>query len=185
MKKMKFFLLIFITIGVFFISNQYFQNNKYNFNLNSEKGLLSLKDFAGKKLIVYFGYTYCPDVCPTELALIGDVLTKMDAQNAHVLFISLDPNRDNNITQTSQWVKYFYPNSTALVAKNENELQNITKNYGVVYEKIPLPNSAMQYSIAHSGEFYLLDENGKFVKKISDISYENFYNEIKKFLNEK
>ncbi|TXE80305.1 SCO family protein [Campylobacter peloridis] len=183
MKKISLFLLV--LVGVFFISTQYFQKNKYDFHLNSEKGILSLKDFAGKKLIVYFGYTYCPDVCPTELALIGNVLNKMkNKDKAHVLFISLDPQRDNNITQTSQWVKYFYPDSTALVTKDEKELEKITKNYGVVYEKINLKDSAMGYSIAHSGEFYLIDEKGNYVKTISDISYENFYNDIQKFLNE-
>ncbi|CAM4140250.1 SCO family protein [Campylobacter armoricus] len=185
MKKINLFLLIIVIFGVFYISVQYFESNKYNFHLNSEKGMLSLKDFIGKKLIVYFGYTYCPDVCPTELALIGNVLEKIpNREKAHIVFISLDPQRDSNLTQTSQWVKYFYPNSTALVANNEKELEKITKNYGVIYEKVQLKDSAMKYSIAHSGEFYLIDEKGKFVKTIKDISYENFYNEIKKFLNE-
>ncbi|HEC1751722.1 TPA: SCO family protein [Campylobacter lari] len=185
MKKINIFLLIVVIFGVFFISVQYFENNKYNFHLNSEKGMLSLKDFIGKKLIVYFGYTYCPDVCPSELALIANVLEKMpNKEKAHVVFISLDPARDSNLTQTSQWVKYFYPNSTALVAKDEKELEKVTKNYGVVYEKINLKDSAMGYSIAHSGEFYLIDKNGKFIKTIKDISYESFFNEIQKFLNE-
>lgn len=185
MKKINIFLLAIILIAVFFISIKYFENNKYDFRLNSENGPMSLKDFMGKKLIVYFGYTYCPDVCPTEMALIGNVLSKIDKdKKAHVLFISLDPQRDNNLTQTSQWAKYFYTDTTALVASNEEELKKITNNYGVSYEKIDLKDSAMQYSIAHSGEFYLIDENNRFVKAISDISYENFYNEIYQFLNE-
>ncbi|WP_291952527.1 SCO family protein [Campylobacter sp.] len=183
MKKI-YLILIICIISSFFVLIKYIENNKYDFYLNSEKGMLSLKNFKGKKLIVYFGYTYCPDICPTELALIGKILTKLDTNNqAHILFISLDPNRDNNLTQSNQWVQYFYPNSTALIAQNEKELKKITQNYGVIYKKIPLKDSAMKYSIAHSGEFYLIDENGKFVKTINDISYENFYNEIKQFLN--
>ncbi|MCR6594113.1 SCO family protein [Campylobacter insulaenigrae] len=184
MKKISFVLVCIVAIGFIFISMEYFKNNKYDFSLNSEKGMLSLKDFAGKKLVIYFGYTYCPDICPTELALIGKILKKLDIKNqTHLLFISLDPSRDNNLTQSNQWVQYFYPNSTALIAQDEKTLKQITQNYGVIYQKIPLKDSAMKYSIAHSGEFYLIDEKGKFFKTINDISYENFYNEIKQFLD--
>lgn len=59
----------------------------YDFSLNSEFGKVSLKDFAGKKLIVYFGYTFCPDVCPATLALVSSELKSLENDKAYLLFI--------------------------------------------------------------------------------------------------
>lgn len=155
----------------------------YDFSLNSEFGKVSLKDFAGKKLIVYFGYTFCPDVCPATLALVSSELKSLENDKAYLLFISLDPERDSDINATNEWLRYFYPNATALIADDEKALSQVAKRYGAIYEKVPLPNSAMIYSVAHSNELYLFDERGKFVEKINDFSQTNLHERLKNFLN--
>ncbi|MCX2682821.1 SCO family protein [Campylobacter sp. MIT 21-1685] len=177
-------ILAFIFLTALIIISFFLLNHKeYDFSLRSEfKEQTTLKDFAGKKLIVYFGYTFCPDVCPATLALLGKELKKIHSEKAYVLFISLDPLRDGDIEKTNEWLRYFYPQSAALIAHNEEELEKITKKYNVSYQKINLKDSAMSYSIAHSNELYLFDEKGKFVKSINDLNPEELYNELKSFL---
>lgn len=169
---------------LFFITLYFFtRSNPYDFSLKSEfSENTSLEHFRGKKLIVYFGYTFCPDVCPATLALLSKELHKIKNDKAYVLFISLDPKRDGNLTKTNEWLRYFYPNATSLIAKNEKELETIAKKYGASYQKIDLEDSFMEYSIAHSNEIYLIDEQGKFQKTLSDLNPEELSKDLAIFL---
>lgn len=158
-------------------------DNKYDFSLNSEFGKVGLKDFTGKKLVVYFGYTYCPDVCPATLSLLANELKDLNSEQVFLLFISLDPQRDSDINSTNEWLRYFYPNATSLIADNEKTLAQIAQNYGVIYEKVLLPNSIMRYSVAHSNEVFLFDEKGKLFDKINDLSRKSLHQRLEAFLN--
>lgn len=174
--------LILIFFAVFYL---FLKDDPYNFSLRSEFGEhTSLEHFRGKKLIIYFGYTFCPDVCPATLALLSKELYKIKNDRAYVLFISLDPERDANLTKTNEWLRYFYPNATSLIAENKEELEKITKNYGVSYEKINLKDSFMKYSIAHSNEIYLIDEQGKFQRALSDLNPEELSKDLIAFLRD-
>lgn len=153
--------------------------DKYDFSLNSAQGQVSLKDFKGQKLIVYFGFTFCPDVCPATLALLSKELKNLQNDEVHLLFISLDPLRDNDIKASDEYVRYFYKNSQALIAKDEQTLAKIAKNYNVIYEKVPLKND---YTIAHSNELFCFDEEGKLIKRIKDLSSKNLQKELSSFL---
>lgn len=173
--------LVFSTLcAVFFVACQQ-NDDKYDFRLNSEFGEVGLKNFASKRLIIYFGYTYCPDVCPATLALLSAELCKMRQDNAYLLFVSLDPLRDSDLNATNEWLRYFYPHSTALIAKDETHLAEVARNFGVIYEKVPLPNSAMSYSVAHSNEIFLF-KDGKFYGKINDLSAKNLHEKLAEFL---
>ncbi len=178
--------ILVLILLLFFLAFCFFpRSNTYDFSLKSEFGeQTSLEDFKGKKLIVYFGYTFCPDVCPATLALLSKTLKELKNDEAYLLFISLDPKRDKDIEKTNEWLRYFYANATSLIAKNEKELQKVTKNYGVIYEKIDLKDSFMGYSVAHSNEIYLIDAQGKFQKKINDLNPEEFFKELKSFLED-
>ena len=178
MKKILFFVCVLMCVfGVY-----YYKKNTYDFNLLSEfSNSTSLKDFKGSKLIVYFGFTYCPDVCPGTLSILSDVLSDINNTNIKLLFVSLDPKRDNNITKTNDYLRYFYKNSQALLVKNEKELKDITKNYGVIYNIVDLNNSYMKYTIAHSNKLYFIDEDGNFIKSVSDLYPENLKKEIENF----
>lgn len=155
--------------------------SKYEFNLLSSKGEKNLKDFSGQKLIVYFGFTSCPDVCPGTLALLSSALKDFKTKPL-LLFISLDPARDSNLTQSDEWLAYFYDKSLFLLPKNESELQKLAQNYGVIYEKIALQNSALDYILAHSNELFLFDERGKLFKIIKDLSKASLNRDLKAFL---
>lgn len=184
---MRVFLYVFFTIIVFLMAFAYFsfQTKDYDFILQSEHAQVSLKDFKGKKLLVYFGFASCPDVCPATLSLLSKELKKLDTKNeAFLLFISLDPQRDNNLSAGNEWLRYFYPHSTFLLAKDEQSLRDLTKRYGVIYEKIDLKDSIMHYSIAHSNELFLFDENLKFVDKINDFSSTKLSQKLSAFLQD-
>ncbi len=181
MRRILVFAILLLFIAFCFV----LKNNPYDFSLRSELAeRTSLENFKGKRLIVYFGYTFCPDLCPTTLALLSKILNEIKSDKAYLLFISLDPQRDKDLKKTNEWLRYFYPNATSLIAKNEEELRKITRNYGVIYEKIDLKDSFMGYSIAHSNEIYLIDEQGKFQKKISDLNPEELFKELKAFLQD-
>lgn len=169
-----------LALGLFLKIGQ----NPYDFSLKSSfKEQTTLKDFKGDKLIIYLGYTYCPDICPATLSLVGKILKQINNPNAHILFISLDPNRDNNLNNTNEWLRYFYPKADTLIAKDEKTLQKITKQYNVQYQKIELNDSFMGYSIAHSNMLYLIDEKGHFYKELSDLNPSEVFKELKAFLN--
>lgn len=180
-KKLILFYLILSFITLFI--NACEQSSKYDFTLLSSKNEKSLKDFKGQKIILYFGFTTCPDICPGTLALLSSEL-KNFKNKPLLLFISLDPVRDNNLTQSDEWLTYFYPNSLFLLPHNENELQKITQNYGVIYEKVPLKNSALEYTIAHSNDIFLFDEKAKLFNIIKDLSQAGLKDSLKEFLKE-
>lgn len=185
MKKSIILFILMLIISVlsifFFLKNQ---ENPYDFNLKSSfKENTTIEDFKGKKLIVYFGYTFCPDICPATLSLLAKILKDINNDNIHLLFISLDLNRDSNINNTDEWLRYFYPKANALIAKDESTLQKLAKRYNVHYQKIDLKDPIMKYTIAHSNEFFLIDENSKFYKSINDLNPQEMLKEIKDFLN--
>lgn len=95
------------------------------------------------------------------------------------------PPTDGNLTSTNEWLRYFYPNADALIAKNDSVLKKVAKNYGVQYQKIDINDSVMKYSVAHSSEIFLIDENGKLQKIIRDLNPEEVAKELKNFLSSK
>lgn len=149
-------LVILVALGIYF----YKQNSKIDFTTNQTSGKLMLSDFRGKQVLVYFGYGLCPDICPTTLVAVSEALNKMkDASGVEVVFITLDPERDN-IENLSKFVKYFHPK---IIATNTdvNSTTEIANKFGVKFQKVAQPNSSIGYTVAHSADLYLIDENGK------------------------
>lgn len=173
-----FLIILFIFIGSSFLI---FKQNPYDFNADVNGTNISLKNFKGEYKAIYFGYLYCPDVCPSSLFALSSVLDQIGRDDFKVIFITLDPERDNNDDLT-QMAKNFYNNSIGLNIKN---LDKVTKNYGVKFKKIPMPNSAMIYSIAHSSSIYLLDKNGNFFKEISNLTQENIKESLEELIKER
>lgn len=119
-------------------------------------------DFAGKYRIVYFGYTYCPDVCPTDLARIGAALRTLDKQAPGIagkivpLFISVDPERDTP-AQLKQYVGNFHPRLIGLTGTPQ-QIAQVAKAYAIAYMKQPTPSG---YLMGHSEVAYLMGPDGK------------------------
>lgn len=132
-----------------------------NFTLQSNKGPVSLSDFKGKVVALYFGYMSCPDICPTSLWNLSAamrLLTPEQAEQVQGLFVSLDPDRDSPKAM-GLFVKGFFDTYIGLTDTQE-VLDKVARQYSVVYEKVPLKESAMGYVIDHSSVIYLIDQNG-------------------------
>ncbi len=132
-----------------------------DFTVEIQNKDLALKELRGKVVLVYFGYTQCPDICPTNLALMSQALNEMNKDElAKVsgLFISVDPNRDNP-TRLDEYVKYFHANIIG-ATQEKAEIDRITKMYGASY-RIAEGDSAMGYSVDHSSYTYVIDKKGK------------------------
>ncbi|MEI9927593.1 MAG: SCO family protein [Sphingomonas sp.] len=121
-------------------------------------------DFAGKYRIVYFGYTYCPDVCPTDMQKIGQAMRKLDASDPRVsaqvvpIFISVDPARDTPAV-LKQFVSAFHPRMVGLTG-DPKEIARVAKEYAVYYHAEPAgPGGG--YVIGHSEVAYLMDPQGR------------------------
>jgi protein SCO1/2 len=119
-------------------------------------------EFRGKLLIVYFGYTYCPDICPTALAEIGLALDKLGASGDEVqpLLISVDPERDKPRV-LAEYVPMFHPRLIGLTGTPE-QIRKVADSYKVYYAKY-LPPDGGVYLIDHTGFIYLMGRSGEYL----------------------
>jgi len=132
------------------------------FALIDHTGILRTdEDFRGKLLLIYFGYSYCPDVCPTDLQQIGLAVDGLGARADAVqpLFITLDPERDT-AAHLADYVPSFHPRLIGLTGSAE-QIRRIALAYKVYYAKYP-PDSS-DYVIDHSAFIYLVDKTGKYI----------------------
>jgi len=151
--------------------DDYNEQKQYDFTVNTLNGNIKKDDFKGKSLALYFGYTYCPDVCPTSLSALAQALNNLpqnDADKITGLFISVDPDRDT-LENLEKYAKYFHPSFQGATSTKEN-IDDITARYKAHYQRVELENSAMGYSVAHTSIIYLFDKNGKFKEAINHFS---------------
>lgn len=138
------------------------------YHLINQDGMpVSDRDFRGRYQLIYFGYTFCPDVCPTTLALIAAALEKMgpDAKRIAPIFITVDPGRDKPQI-LKKYLAAFDPRFIGLTG-SQDELSKVEKEYKVYAQKEPLKGGT--YAVNHSSVIYLMGPKGKLV---------TFYNEI-------
>lgn len=164
-----------VALALVWWSLRYMQNqnaiNQYAFTLQSVDGVVKMSDFKGKKPIVYFGYMYCPDICPTTLSLLSSALHKLPKEQAEqfqIIFISVDPQRDA-LKELKEYANYFDKNAIGL-SGDENYLKKITDNYGTYYAKEYLEGSNLEYSVNHTTFVYFFDQNGKLKDKIQHVN---------------
>ena len=120
----------------------------------------SLADYRGKEVVLFFGYTQCPDVCPTTMADLKTVMQTLGAQadRVQVLFVTLDPERDNP-GLLAQYVPAFDPRFIGLYADEATTAQT-AKEFKVFYQRVPgaTPNS---YTLDHTAGTYVFDTEGR------------------------
>ena len=118
-------------------------------------------DFQGKLLLVYFGFTYCPDVCPTDLQNIGLALDKLGAAGNAVqpLFITVDPERDT-AAHLADYVPMFHPRLIGLTG-HATAIQKAADAYRVYYTKVPLKDG--DYTVDHSAFIYVMGREGQYL----------------------
>ncbi len=117
-------------------------------------------EFRGKVILLYFGYTNCPDVCPATLYNVDKILRRLGplASQVQLLFVTVDPNRDSAAT-LAQYVALFGPNIIGLRG-TPNQLFSLARRYRVVFSVKPSPNP-QQYQVFHSAAIYVFDARGQ------------------------
>ncbi len=137
-----------------------------DFVLQSADGPVSLKDFRGKVVLLYFGYTLCPDVCPTSLSTMAMALKQLkpeEAEQVRVIFVSVDPGRDTP-ERLKKYVQYFHKNMVGVTGEKK-VIDDLVRRYGAIY-RIVDDGSGAGYLVDHSSTIYLVDQRGKLVKLI-------------------
>lgn len=138
-----------------------------DFELASAQGPVRLADLRGQVVLVYFGYTACPDVCPTNLAFIANALkglTEEELAQVHVLFVSVDPERDD-LGRLASYTDYFHPRILGITGTPE-QVAEVADLYGAAYRKSPIGDTAMGYLVDHSAYTYVVDQSGKLVETL-------------------
>lgn len=132
------------------------------FRLIDENGRpMADQDLRGKPFLVFFGFTHCPDVCPTTLFEVSEVLRGLgpDAQRVAALFISVDPERDTPAA-LKDYLSSFDPNVRGLTG-DPAAIAAVAKAYRAYYKKVPLEGG--DYTIDHTALVYLMDKQGRFI----------------------
>jgi protein SCO1 len=136
------------------------------FRLTDQNGrTVTEQDLVGHPSLVFFGFTHCPDICPTTLFDISEVMRALgaDADRAHAVFITVDPERDTP-PLLKDYLSSFDPHLSALTG----DLASITavaKEYRVYFKKVPLDGGG--YTMDHTAIVYLMDKEGRFVSPFS------------------
>jgi len=132
-----------------------------DFSFVSYKGPISLQQLRGKVVALYFGYTQCPDICPTSLGYLNLALAKLSAEELagfQGLFVSVDPKRDS-LQRLKDYGEYFNP-AILGVTGSVTQIDEAVKRYGAAY-RISDTGSQMGYIVDHSADTYLIDRQGR------------------------
>lgn len=121
------------------------------------------KDFAGRLMLVYFGFTHCPDICPTGLQTIAIAMDQLGAaaEKVQPILITVDPERDTPAVM-KDYVQAFHERLVGLTGSPE-QVAKVAREYRVYYQKVTLKESSLGYSVDHSGFIYLMDGQGKYL----------------------
>jgi len=120
---------------------------------------VTLKDYQGKVVVVFFGFTQCPDVCPTSLAQLAQVMQQLgkDADSVQVVLVTVDPERDTPEV-LRQYVKAFDQRFVGLTGTPE-QIKQAAGSFKAYYAKVPGEDG--NYTMDHTAAFYLLDKQGE------------------------
>lgn len=156
---------------------QHLQNMGGDFTLQSADGTVALQDFRGKVVLIYFGYTNCPDVCPMTMANWArafEQLTEEERLRVQGMLVSVDPERDTPET-LKEYTAYFHPNIIG-VTGSEKELRKIVSLYRSDFE-MEQEGDSDNYNVAHMSFVYVIDPQGN----LRDLlAHESFPQEIVK-----
>ena len=132
-----------------------------DFTLQSADGPVSLSDYRGQAVALYFGYASCPDVCPVSLANMATAFQRLPPEardRVQGIFISVDPERDTPQV-LAEYAQAFHPDIVGVTGPIP-ELQKVSRQYGAIFAKVEMEDSAMGYAMDHSSVIYVVRPDG-------------------------
>lgn len=158
-----------------------------DFTLESAVGPVSLKDYRGKLVLLYFGYTYCPDICPTSLSATSEGLKQLapdELAQVAMLFVSVDPERDTP-ARLKEYAEFFHPRIIGATGSPQN-LAEIARRYGVFYARQKVETAGGGYVVDHTSDTYVIGVDGALLGKIAHATPpDQVVVAIRKYLNQK
>ena len=139
-------------------------NPEVHLSLTSQTGARITEDnFRGRKTLVFFGFTHCPDACPTAMAKLGAMAAMLPKgePEPHVLFVSVDPKRDTPEALSLYAASNGFPKDLTAATGTDAELQALAKDLKAAYSVEEDPSSASGYLVNHTALIYLMDANWK------------------------
>ena len=139
-----------------------------DFTLQSATGPVALHDFRGKLVLIYFGYTYCPDVCPTSLAATAEglkLLAPEELERVAMLFVSVDPERDTP-ARLKEYAEFFHPRIVGATGSRA-EVDDVARHYGVFHAKQKVDTAGDGYVVDHTSDTYVVAADGRLVARIA------------------
>ena len=136
------------------------------FKLTDQDGqVVTEQDLKGRPFLVFFGFTHCPDVCPTSLFEVSEIMRALgpDADRTRALFITVDPERDT-LNVLKDYLSSFDPHLLGLTGEPA-AVAAVAKSYRVYFKKVPLADGG--YTMDHTAIVYLMDKEGRFVAPFS------------------
>ena len=138
-----------------------------DFSVRTLEGDVSLSDFNDQLVVLYFGYTSCPDVCPTSLTTMRFAfaeLSKTELEKVQGLFISVDPDRDS-LEHLATYAQFFSPNIIG-ASGTKQQIDQAVANFGAYYRLVDQSDSAMDYTVDHSSKIYLIGPDTQLIKAL-------------------
>jgi cytochrome oxidase Cu insertion factor (SCO1/SenC/PrrC family) len=139
-----------------------------SFSLTDQDGRrVTDKDFLGRPMLVFFGFTFCPDICPSGLQVIAAALDQLGPKGEAIVpvFVTIDPERDTP-AQLKSYLASFHPRLVGLSGTTV-EINDVAKKYRVYFKKVKDEKSSADYTMDHSTIMYLMDAKGQFVAHFS------------------
>ncbi|WP_152485417.1 SCO family protein [Halomonas sp. THAF5a] len=136
--------------------------------LPSTEGEFSLRQLDDDQLaVVFFGYTWCPDVCPMSLAVVRQAMERLSPEQRRrvvPLMVSVDPERDT-LARLEEYLAFFGEGFIGATG-SQGALEELAERYGVIWRKVETPDSAMGYTIDHSASLFLVDRDGEIQRRV-------------------
>ncbi|PKO36373.1 MAG: SCO family protein [Betaproteobacteria bacterium HGW-Betaproteobacteria-6] len=157
-----------------------------DFTLQSTNGPVALRDYRGKLVLVYFGYTFCPDICPTSLAATAEGLKQLTPEElgkVAMIFVSVDPKRDTP-ERLKEYAEFFHPAIVGVTGTPEN-IAEIARRYGVFYAEQKVETAGDGYVVDHSADTFIVAPDGQLVAKMAHATPpDQVVATIRKYLNQ-
>ena len=133
------------------------------FSLTDQRGrTVTNSDLRDRFMLVYFGYTYCPDVCPADLLGMSQAVAVLDDKRVQPIFITIDPKRDT-VETMSAYAAHFHPDLLALTGTS-TQIATVAKAYGIYVRKTEGTEEGGEYLMDHTGQIYFMGRSGEFLR---------------------
>lgn len=134
--------------------------------INQDGETVTEAQALGKPQLIYFGFSYCPDICPTALQKMGAAQARIDpdGDKLNYIFISVDPERDTPESLKLYVTANGFPKGLTGLTGTQDQIDAVKTAFKVYSQKVPTPDSAADYTVDHSDIIYMMDKNGDFVE---------------------